>query len=172
MRSRCIEMYFYDFQPLKEVMPCITDLWSPLGFSLIIEKKLAIRSKSEQMKKLNILWLIIIYIWHQQRTIAWFGLERTSKIIKFQTPCHGQVHPPPDQIVQKPTQPGLEHCQGCNFHNFFGQPVPGPPHHHNTEFLPKVYCKSTLFQLKAIIPHPATTCTCKNTPSSHYAGLP
>ena len=42
------------------------------------------------------------------RIIEWFGLEGTLKIIWVQPPCHGQGHPPLDQVAQSPIQPGLE----------------------------------------------------------------
>ena len=46
---------------------------------------------------------------HQNwRIIEWPGLKRTSKIIWFQHPCHGQGHQAPDQAAQSHIQPGLE----------------------------------------------------------------
>ncbi|KAK4827484.1 hypothetical protein QYF61_018784 [Mycteria americana] len=60
------------------------------------------------------------------RTIEWFGLEGTLKIISFQRPCHGQGRLPLDQVAQSPIQPGLEHFQGWGIHSFPGQPVPAP----------------------------------------------
>jgi len=44
-------------------------------------------------------------------------LEGTSRIIKFQPPCHRQDHQPPDmvldQVAQGPIQPGFKLLQGC-----------------------------------------------------------
>jgi len=45
------------------------------------------------------------------RIIEQFGLERPSKFISFQPPCHGQRHLSLDQVAQSPVQPGLEHLQ-------------------------------------------------------------
>jgi len=48
--------------------------------------------------------------------MEWLRLEGTSRIIKFQPPCHRQGHQPPclilDQAAQGPIQPGLEYLQG------------------------------------------------------------
>jgi len=35
-------------------------------------------------------------------------LEKTLKIIQFQSPCYGRGHLPPDQVAQSPIQPGFE----------------------------------------------------------------
>ena len=56
--------------------------------------------------------------------IEWPGLKRTSKIIEFQPPCHGQSCQPLDQDAQSYIQPGLECLQGWGMHNLIGQPVP------------------------------------------------
>jgi len=50
-------------------------------------------------------------------------LEAILKIIQFQPLCHGQGHLAPDQVTQRPIQPGLEHFQGGGSQNFAGQPV-------------------------------------------------
>jgi len=69
------------------------------------------------------------------RVTDWFGLEGTSQIIQFQSPCHRLPHLPPDQAAQSPIQPGLGHCQGGGSHSFSGQPGPGPHHPHGEELL-------------------------------------
>jgi len=46
------------------------------------------------------------------RTIEWFGLEGTFKIIWFQLPSNRQGHLPLDGVAQSPIQPGLECCKG------------------------------------------------------------
>ena len=57
----------------------------------------------------------------ERRTIEWFGLEGTLKIIWFHPPRHGQGHLPPAQGAQSSIQPVLEHCQGEGSHSFSGQ---------------------------------------------------
>jgi len=69
------------------------------------------------------------------RIIEW--LERTSRIIKLQPPCHRQGHQPPDlvldSIAQGPIQPCLRHLQGWGIHSLSAQPVPAPYHSHSKE---------------------------------------
>jgi len=65
-------------------------------------------------------------------------LEGTLKIIWFQPPCHEQGRLPLDQVAQSSIQPGLEHCQGGDIHNFSGQPILVFHHPHGEEFLPKI----------------------------------
>jgi len=62
-------------------------------------------------------------------------LEGTLKITYFQPPCHGQGHIPLHRFTQSRIQPGLEHFQGGDSHNFSGLPVPLPhcPTISNTE---------------------------------------
>ena len=48
---------------------------------------------------------------HFHRSIQWFGLEGTFKIIQFQLFCYRQGHLPLDQVAQSPMQPGLEYSQ-------------------------------------------------------------
>jgi len=57
------------------------------------------------------------------RITEWPGLKRTTVIIEFQPPCHGQGHQPLDQTAQSPIQPGLECLQGWGVHNLLGQPA-------------------------------------------------
>lgn len=45
------------------------------------------------------------------RTIQWFGLERTLKLL-FKPSCHGLGHLPQDEIAPSPIQPELERFQG------------------------------------------------------------
>ena len=53
---------------------------------------------------------------HSHRIIEWLGVEGTSRIIKFQLPCHRQGWKPLDQeldqVAQSPIQPGIKHWQG------------------------------------------------------------
>ena len=55
------------------------------------------------------------------RIIEWFGLEGTSRIIKFQPPYQRQGYQPPDlvldQVAQGHIQPDLEHLQGWRIHS-------------------------------------------------------
>ena len=67
------------------------------------------------------------------RIVEWPRLKRTSKIIQFQSPCHGQGHQQLDQADLSHIQPGLECLQGWGIHNLLGQPV--PVHHHSLIFL-------------------------------------
>jgi len=72
---------------------------------------------------------------NNHRIIAWPELKRTTMIICFQPPCHGQDHQLPDQAAQRHIQPGLECLQGWDIHNLLGQPVP-VSHHSLSEKLP------------------------------------
>ena len=58
--------------------------------------------------------------------MARFGM--TSRIIKFQPPCHRQGYQLLDQVLdqisQGPIQPGLKHLQGWGIHSLSGQIVP------------------------------------------------
>lgn len=49
-------------------------------------------------------------------------------------------------------QPGLELFQGRGMHSFLGQSVPMPHHSHYEKFLSNIQSKSTLFQIKTIVP--------------------
>ena len=72
------------------------------------------------------------------RIIERFGLEKIFNIIQFWLPCHGQGLHPPDQAVQGPIQPDLEHLQGWGVHSFPAQPVPMPHHPLSKEFIPNI----------------------------------
>jgi len=58
--------------------------------------------------------------------------EGTTRIIKFQPPCHRQGCQPLyhvlGQIAQGPIQSGLKHLQVWGIHKLSGQPVPAPHH--------------------------------------------
>ena len=49
--------------------------------------------------------------------IEWFGLEGTSKITCFKTPCYRQGHLPLGEVAESPIQPDLECFQGGGIHN-------------------------------------------------------
>jgi len=91
------------------------------------------------------------------------GLKRTSKIISFQPPCHGYGHQPLDHAAQSHVQPCLKCYQRWGIHNLSEQPVPESHHPQMTgeEFLPNIQCMPTVFQIKAISPHPVSTCPYK-----------
>jgi len=90
------------------------------------------------------------------RITEWPGLKRTTMIIEFQPPCHGQGHQPPDQAAQSHIQPGLERIQGWGIHNLLGQPVPVLHHPLGEKLLPNIQPKSPLSQFKTIPPCPLT----------------
>jgi len=56
--------------------------------------------------------------------IEWTGLEGTSRLIKFQLPCHSQgwqlLDPVLDQIAQRPIKPDLKDIHGWSIHSFSG----------------------------------------------------
>lgn len=53
-------------------------------------------------------------------------------------PCHGQGHPPLDQVAQSPIQSGIGPFQAWGIHNFSAQPVPVPQHAHNEQLPPNI----------------------------------
>ena len=63
------------------------------------------------------------------RLIEWLGLEGTSRIIRFQPPCHRQGWQPLDQVLdqaaQGPSNLALS-LQRWGIHSFPGQPVAVP----------------------------------------------
>ena len=62
-------------------------------------------------------------IWHYYRNMkSWNGLGDLKGHL-FPSLCHGQGCHPPDQSAQGIILPGLEHLQGWDAHNFFGQSV-------------------------------------------------
>ena len=99
----------------------------------------------------------------QNHSMVWLGRDLEDHLVP--KPCHGQGRLPPDQVAPRPSQPGLEHCQGWGIHNLCGQPVPGPHHPHSEELLPYISSKSTLSHFQAITPSPIATGPCKKSPS-------
>ena len=57
---------------------------------------------------------------------------------------------PIDQVAQSPIQPGLEHCQGGDSHNFSEQPGQVPYHPQSKEFLPLSNLNLPTFSLKPL----------------------
>ena len=60
------------------------------------------------------------------------------------TPCYRQGHLPLGQGAQNPIQPALACFKEGGIHNLTGQPVSVSHHPHSKEFLPNIYCKSSL----------------------------
>lgn len=66
-----------------------------------------------------------ILIWLELATIIeWLRLEGILEIISF---LSWAEHFPLDQATQSSTQPGFDHSQGWDIHNFFVNPVLLPP---------------------------------------------
>jgi len=84
---------------------------------------------------ISCVWSLQVKESQNRRTVEWFGLDRTSQIIWFQPPCHGQGDLPPDPGAPSTIQPGLEYCQGGGSLSFSGQPGSGPHHPHSEELL-------------------------------------
>lgn len=76
------------------------------------------------------------------------GLERASKIMQFQAPCHKQGHISLNQVDQSYIQPGLEHLHVWSIPDFSGQRVPVPHHLYSKELSP-----NTLFYSLAVSRH-------------------
>jgi len=51
--------------------------------------------------------------------MVWVGRDLRDHVVP--THCYGQGHLPLDQVAQSPIQPGLEHLQGGDVHNFSGK---------------------------------------------------
>lgn len=67
---------------------------------------------------------------YQWMETEWFELEGTVKTIQLHPPCHGQGHPPLNQVAQSPIQPGRGNFQGWGIHNVCRQPVQVSHHSH------------------------------------------
>lgn len=79
-------------------------------------------------------WLSDLHM-YSHRTV-WVGSDLKDHLVPI--PCHGQRHPPLDQVAQSPIQPTLERSQGWGVHNFSGQHAPVPHHPHSEEYLPYI----------------------------------
>ena len=78
----------------------------------------------------------------QNYRMVWVERDLCDHLVP--TPCYRQGHLPLGQGAQNPIQPALACFKEGGIHNLTGQPVSVSHHPHSKEFLPNIYCKSSL----------------------------